>query len=149
MFFIHAPGFQSLRITPGFYPGVIKPVKSVLRPRFLLIIPGFYPGFAIGYYFQGLTRPKRLLLYSGLSFLVSFNAIALQFANWPSNRCGGGSRYPRPAFSLNSVTLQFINQFSLGWAALQFARLFSLGAALQFAGQFPPGSFFVKGEIRN
>ena len=51
MFFIHAPGLRSLRITPGFYPGVTGPAKSVLRPRFLSIIPGFYPKFTTGYYF--------------------------------------------------------------------------------------------------
>ena len=51
MFFVHAPGLRSLRITFGFYPGVTGPVRSVLRPRFLLIIPGFYLGFAIRYYF--------------------------------------------------------------------------------------------------
>ena len=48
---MYIPGFQSLGIIPGFYPGVIRPVRSVLRPRFLLIIPGFYPGFSAGYYF--------------------------------------------------------------------------------------------------
>ena len=51
MFFIHAPGLRSLRITPGFYPGITGPVKSVPRPRFLSIIPGFYLGFTTGYYF--------------------------------------------------------------------------------------------------
>ena len=51
MFFMHIPRLQSLKITPGFYPGVIRPVRSVLRPRFLLIIPGFYPGFTVEYYF--------------------------------------------------------------------------------------------------
>ena len=30
--FIRVPGFQSLRITPGFYPGTTRPVKSVLMP---------------------------------------------------------------------------------------------------------------------
>ena len=117
MFFIHALRFRSLGITPGFYLGVIKPVKSILGPRFLSIIPGFYLGFITGYYFQGPTRLKRLLPYGNPPFLISFNAVTLQFANWPSNRCGGGSRYPRPAFSLNSVTFQFINRFSLGGGA--------------------------------
>ena len=32
MFFMHIPGFQSLRITPGFYLGVAGPVRSVPRP---------------------------------------------------------------------------------------------------------------------
>ena len=104
-----------------------------------MIIPGFYPGFTTGYYFQGPARPKRLLPYNSLPFLISFNTVALQFANWPSNKCCGGFRYPRPAFSLNSITLQFVNQFSLG-AALQFAGRFSLGAALQFASRFSLGA---------
>ena len=103
---MHAPRLRSSGITPGFYPGITGPVKSVLKPRFSSIIPGFYPGFAIEYYFQGPARPKRLLSYSGLPFLVSFNA----------------------------VTLQFANRFSLG-AALQFARQLSLGVALQFANR--------------
>ena len=51
MFFVHTPGLRSLRIIPGFYPGIIRPVRSVLGPRFLSIVPGFYPGFAAGYYF--------------------------------------------------------------------------------------------------
>ena len=42
---------RSLKIAPGFYPGIAGPVGSVPRPRFSLIIPGFYPGFALGYYF--------------------------------------------------------------------------------------------------
>ena len=42
-----------------------------------MIIPGFYPGFAAGYYFQGPARPKKLLPYGGLPFLVSFDAVAL------------------------------------------------------------------------
>ena len=118
---MHISRLQSLRITPGFYPGITGPVGSVLRPRFSSIIPRFYSGFAAGYYFQGLTRLKRLLSYSGLPFLVSFDTVTLQFANRPSDKCGGGSRYPRPTFLLNSVTLQFVNRFSLR-AALQFAR---------------------------
>ena len=48
---MHTPGLQFLRITPGFYPGITRPVKSVLGPRFLLIIPEFYPKFTAGYYF--------------------------------------------------------------------------------------------------
>ena len=48
---MYAPGFRSLGIVPGFYPGVAGPVRNILRPRFLSIIPGFYPGFATGYYF--------------------------------------------------------------------------------------------------
>ena len=48
---MRASGFRFLRIASGFYPGVIGPAGSVLRPRFLSIIPGFYPGFTIGYYF--------------------------------------------------------------------------------------------------
>ena len=49
------------------------------------------------------------------AILDFLNAVALQFVNWPSNRCGGGFRYPRPAFFLlNLVTLQFVNRFSLG-----------------------------------
>ena len=98
MFFIHIIRFLSLRITPGFYPGIIKPVRNILRPRFLLIIPKFYPGFITGYYFRGPARLKRLLLYSGLPFLISFNAVTLQFVNWPSDKCGGVFRYPRLAF---------------------------------------------------
>ena len=95
---MHIPRLRSSKITPGFYPGIARPVGSVLRPRFLSIIPGFYPRFTIGYYFQGPACPKRLLPYSVLPFLVFFNIIALQLANWPSDRCGGGSHYPRPAF---------------------------------------------------
>ena len=78
MFSVHAPGFRSSRITPGFYPGVTRPVKSVPRPRFSSIIPGFYPGFATGYYFQGPARPERLLLYDNLPFLVF-----LRYSNAP------------------------------------------------------------------
>ena len=74
---MRTPGLRFLGITPGFYLGIAGPVGSVLRPRFLSIIPGFYPGFAVGYYFQGITRPKRLLLYGGLPFLVSFDVIVL------------------------------------------------------------------------
>ena len=48
---MHTPGFRSLRITSVFYPGIIRPVKSILRPRFLSIIPGFYPELTTGYYF--------------------------------------------------------------------------------------------------
>ena len=71
MFSVRAPGLRSLGIAPGFYPGVTGPAGSVLRPRFLSIVPGFYPGFAVGYYFQGLTRPKRLLPCGGLPFSIS------------------------------------------------------------------------------
>ena len=67
---MHTPRLRSSSITPGFYPGITKPVRSVLRPRFSSIIPGFYPGFATGYYFQGPARPKRLLPYGGLPFLA-------------------------------------------------------------------------------
>ena len=74
---MYTPGLRFLRITPGFYLGIAKPVKSILRPRFLSIIPGFYPGFVAGYYFYGLTRLKRLLLYNGLPFLISYNAVIL------------------------------------------------------------------------
>ena len=74
---MHTPGLRCLGIAPGFYPGVARPVKSVPRPRFLSIIPGFYPGFAVGYYFQGLARPERLLPCDGLPFSNSFNAVAL------------------------------------------------------------------------
>ena len=49
------------------------------------------------------------------AILDFLNAVTLQFANWPSDRCGGRFRYSRPAFFLlNSVTLQFVNRFSLG-----------------------------------
>ena len=48
---MYIPGFRSLKITPGFYPGITRPVRNVLRLRFLSIIPGFYPGFATEYYF--------------------------------------------------------------------------------------------------
>ena len=84
MFSVHTPGLRSLRITPGFYPGIAGPVRSIPRPRFSSIIPGFYPGFATGYYFQGLARPVRLLPYNYLPFLVFFfffDAVTLQFAN--------------------------------------------------------------------
>ena len=81
---MYAPGLRSSGIAPGFYPGVTKPVRSVLKPQFSSIIPGFYPGFTAGYYFQGPARPKRLLSYGGPPFLVSFNTVTLQFANWPS-----------------------------------------------------------------
>ena len=81
MFSVHTPGLRSSGITPGFYPEVARPVGSVLGPRFSSIILRFYPGFAAGYYFQGSTRPKKLFLYGSLLFLVSFNAVTLQFAN--------------------------------------------------------------------
>ena len=68
---MRAPGLRSSGITPGFYPGVTRPAGSVLRSRFSSIIPGFYPGFATGYYFQGLTRPERLLPYGGPPFSIS------------------------------------------------------------------------------
>ena len=74
---MHIPGLRSLRITPGFYPGIIGPVRSILRPRFSLIIPGFYPGFATKYYFEGPARLKRLLSYNSLLFLVTFNTVML------------------------------------------------------------------------
>ena len=123
VFSMYIPRLRSLRITPGFYPGVTRPVRNIPRPRFSSIIPGFYPGSAAGYYFQGPARPKRLLPCGNLPFSISFNAVTLQFANWPSNKYGGGSHYPRPVFLFNSVTLQFVNQFSLR-AALQFASRF-------------------------
>ena len=47
---MHTPRLRSLRITPGFYPGVARPVGSIPRPRFLSIIPGFYLEFTTGYY---------------------------------------------------------------------------------------------------
>ena len=81
VFSMHTPGLRFLGITPGFYPGVTRPVRSILRPRFSSIIPGFYPGFTIRYYFQGPARPKRLFPYGDPLFLVSFNTVALQFAN--------------------------------------------------------------------
>ena len=81
MFSIHTPGLRSSGITPGFYPGITRPVGSVLRPRFSSIIPGFYPGYTTGYYFQGPARPERLLPYNGPPFLISFNTVTLQFAN--------------------------------------------------------------------
>ena len=74
---MRALGLRSSGITPGFYPGITGPVKSILRPRFSSIIPGFYPGFTTGYYFQGPARPERLLSYSNLPFLISFNIIML------------------------------------------------------------------------
>ena len=40
--------------------------------------------------FSGPARPERLLSYGGLPFLVFFDAVALQFVNWPSDKCGGG-----------------------------------------------------------
>ena len=98
VFSMYIPRLQSSRTTPGFYPGITGPVKSIPRPRFSSIIPGFYPGFTTEYYFQSLTRPVRLLPYGGLPFSISFNTVTLQFANWPSDRYDGGSRYPRPAF---------------------------------------------------
>ena len=48
---MHIPGLRSSKTTSGFYLGIIKPVRSILRPRFSSIIPGFYPGFTTGYYF--------------------------------------------------------------------------------------------------
>ena len=97
---VRIPRLRFLKITPGFYPGIARPIKSILIPQFLLIIPGFYSGSATGYYFQGLARPERLLPYSDLPFSVSSNTAALQFANRFPNKCGGGSCHPRPAFRL-------------------------------------------------
>ena len=49
--FMRIPRFRSLRIAPGFYLRITRPVRSILVPQFLSIIPGFYLGFAAEYYF--------------------------------------------------------------------------------------------------